>query len=156
MRKQVHFENEQKSTAVSKCQNWQNTNWFFLTKKPPQYQLIIRCWPLFLFSLNNNFFFVSVRLLLGLTKKCKVREEKDYDYKKLMKISDIPGIQVSNFNFNGMYCVRFTKYLIWFNLQPSGYLVRFPFYVLAPRDAHIVFSPVESPNWTRDNVYEIC
>ncbi|XP_031619784.1 uncharacterized protein LOC116338571 [Contarinia nasturtii] len=66
-----------------------------------------------------------------LTKKCKVREEKDYDYKKLMKISDIPGI------------------------QPSGYLVRLPFYVLAPRDAHIVFSPTEFPNWTRDNVYEI-
>lgn len=31
-----------------------------------------------------------------------------------------------------------------------------PFYVLAARDAHIVFSPVETPNWTRDNVYEIC
>lgn len=26
---------------------------------------------------------------------------------------------------------------------------------MASRDAHIVFSPTESPNWTRDNVYEI-
>lgn len=48
-----------------------------------------------------------------------------------MKISDYPGI------------------------QPKGFLVRLPFYVLAARDAHIVFSPTEQPNWTRDNVYEI-
>lgn len=68
---------------------------------------------------------------LGLVKKCKLREERNYDYKKLMKISDFAGI------------------------KPAGYLVRLPFYVLAPRDAHIVFASTESPNWTRDNVYEI-
>lgn len=68
----------------------------------------------------------------GLTKKCLLRQERKYDYKKLMKISDFPGI------------------------QPKGFLVRLPFYVLAPRDAHIVFSKTEEPNWTRDYVYEIC
>lgn len=41
-------------------------------------------------------------------------------------------------------------------LEPEGYLVKLPFYVLAARDAHIVFSPKERPNWTRDSVYEIC
>lgn len=73
-----------------------------------------------------------ILFVTGLTKQCQQRTEKNYDYKKLMKISDFPGI------------------------QPKGYLVRLPFYVLAPRDAHIVFSATESPNWTRDNVYEIC
>lgn len=48
-----------------------------------------------------------------------------------MKINDFPGI------------------------KPAGYKVRLPFYVLAPRDAHIIFAETESPNWTRDNVYEI-
>lgn len=67
-----------------------------------------------------------------MAKKCQVREERNYDYKKLMKISDFPGI------------------------QPKGFLVRLPFYALAARDAHIVFSPIEEPNWTRDYVYEIC
>lgn len=33
--------------------------------------------------------------------------------------------------------------------------MRLQFYVMASRDAHIVFSATESPNWTRDNVYEI-
>lgn len=66
----------------------------------------------------------------GLTKKCKLKEVKRYDY-DLMKISDFPG------------------------MQPIGYLVRLQMYVLAPRDAHIVFSPIEKPAWTRDSVYEI-
>lgn len=71
------------------------------------------------------------RFFVGLAKKCKHREEDNYSYGKLVKISDVPGI------------------------QPAGYLVRIPFYVLAPRDAHIVFSPTESPNWTSENVYEV-
>lgn len=41
-------------------------------------------------------------------------------------------------------------------IQPGGYLVKLPFFVMAARDAHIVFSPTENPSWTRDNVYEIC
>lgn len=67
---------------------------------------------------------------IGLAKKCKLKEVNRYDY-DLMKISDFPG------------------------MQPIGYLVRLPLYVLAPRDAHIVFSPMEKPVWTRDSVYEI-
>lgn len=63
-------------------------------------------------------------------KKCKVREERNYDYRKLMKINDFPGS------------------------QPAGYKVRLSFYVLAPRDAHIIFAETESPNWTRDSAYE--
>lgn len=47
-----------------------------------------------------------------------------------MKLSDVPGA------------------------QPDGYLVRFPFYVLAERDANIVFSETENPDWFVDNVYE--
>lgn len=84
---------------------------------------MIQNWNFIVFFFSDN--------KIGLVKKCKLREEKNYDYRKLMKISDFPGI------------------------QPAGYLVRLPFYVLASRDAHIVFSPNESPNWTRDNVYEI-
>lgn len=42
------------------------------------------------------------------------------------------------------------------SITPDGYLVKLPFFVIAARDAHIVFSPTERPNWTRDNVYEIC
>lgn len=99
--------------------------------------LVLHCLLGFLFvfesvhTAQNSLFRERAKKFCRLSKKCKVREEKNYDYKTLMKISDIPGI------------------------QPSGYLVRMPFYVLAPRDAHIVFSPTESPNWTRDNVYEI-
>lgn len=38
--------------------------------------------------------------------------------------------------------------------QPDGYLVRFPFYVVAERDAHIVFAETENPDWFVDDVYE--
>lgn len=48
----------------------------------------------------------------------------------MMKLSDVPGS------------------------QPDGYLVRFPFYVLAERDAHIVFTESENPDWFVDEVYE--
>lgn len=40
-------------------------------------------------------------------------------------------------------------------LQPESYLVRFPFYILAERDATIVFSETASPDWLVDNAYEI-
>lgn len=40
-------------------------------------------------------------------------------------------------------------------LQPNGFLVRFPFYVLAGRDAQIVFAEAENPDFFTDNVYEI-
>lgn len=38
--------------------------------------------------------------------------------------------------------------------QPDGYLVRFPFYALAERDAHIVFTETDNPDWFLDEVYE--
>lgn len=47
-----------------------------------------------------------------------------------MKLSDVPGS------------------------QPDGYLVRFPFYVVAERDAHIVFAGSENPDWFVEDVYE--
>lgn len=47
-----------------------------------------------------------------------------------MKLSDVPGT------------------------QPDGFLVRFPFYVIAERDAHIVFSQSQNPDWFVDDVYE--
>lgn len=68
----------------------------------------------------------------GLVQQCQLREERNYDYKKLTKIDDVPGI------------------------KPNGYLVKLPVYILSARDAHIVFAATESPNWTRDYVYEIC
>lgn len=40
-------------------------------------------------------------------------------------------------------------------VQPENYLVRFPFYILAERDANIVFSETQNPDWLVDSVYEI-
>lgn len=39
-------------------------------------------------------------------------------------------------------------------IQPEGYLIRLPFYVVGRKDAHILLSPVEHPE-TRADVYEI-
>lgn len=66
----------------------------------------------------------------GLWKQCKYYEEWDDNYRQMMKLSDVPSS------------------------QPEGYLVRFPFYALAERDAHIVFSETENPDWFADDVYE--
>lgn len=41
------------------------------------------------------------------------------------------------------------------NVQPEEYLVRIPFYAMGDREALIVLSPKENPNWDVDNVYEI-
>lgn len=84
---------------------------------------------------NLNFFFLLRSYIWcfvkkGLKKQCKQYEEWDDNYRQLMKLSDVPGA------------------------QPDGYLVRFPFYVLAERDANIVFSETENPDWFVDNVYE--
>lgn len=69
-------------------------------------------------------------ILLGLKKQCKEYEEWDDNYRQMMALSDIPGS------------------------QPDGFLVRFPFYVIAERDAHIVFSVSQNPDWFVDDVYE--
>lgn len=66
----------------------------------------------------------------GLKKQCKEYEEWDDNYRQMMKLSDVAGS------------------------QPDGFLVRFPFYVIAERDAHIVFSASENPDWFVDDVYE--
>lgn len=74
--------------------------------------------------------FFYVHTTQGLWKQCKHYEEWDDNYRQMMKLSDLPGS------------------------QPEGYLVRFPFYALAERDAHIVFSETENPDWIADDVYE--
>lgn len=63
-------------------------------------------------------------------KKCKKRTIADYEYGDVIKISDIPGI------------------------QPIGYVVRIPIYVLASRNAHIRFSEDYIVYLNRDDVYE--
>lgn len=63
-------------------------------------------------------------------KQCKQYEEYEDNYRQMMKLSDVPGS------------------------QPEGYLVRFPFYILAERDAHILFTETENPDWFVDDVYE--
>lgn len=67
-----------------------------------------------------------------MAKACsKLVEKTGYDYTKLEEISSVPGI------------------------QPPGYVLRFPLYVMSKQEAHIVFSPKENLNETRDNnVYE--
>lgn len=69
---------------------------------------------------------------LGLQKNCKTFEEWDEEYRTMIPLADVPGV------------------------QPENYLVRFPFYILAERDANIVFSETQEPDWLVDNVYEIC
>lgn len=76
--------------------------------------------------------FVAFSLSLGLQKNCKTFEEWDEEYRTMIPLADVPGV------------------------QPENYLVRFPFYILAERDANIVFSETQDPDWLVDNVYEIC
>lgn len=40
-------------------------------------------------------------------------------------------------------------------IQPEGYLLRLPFYVMGKNNAHIMLSPVERPDQANDDVYEI-
>lgn len=40
-------------------------------------------------------------------------------------------------------------------IQPEGYLVRLPFYIVGRRNAHILLSPDEHPNERKTDVYEI-
>lgn len=64
-------------------------------------------------------------------KQCQQYEEWDDEYEQMFELKSIKG------------------------LQPDGFLVRFPFYVLAGRDAQIVFAETENPDFFTDNVYEI-
>lgn len=82
-------------------------------------------------QLHGEYFFFTLSCLKGLNHMCMHYEEFDDDYRQLMKISDIP------------------------NSQPENYLVRFPFYILAERDAIIIFTESAEPDWLVDDVYEI-
>lgn len=77
------------------------------------------------------FIFSFLFVITGLKRQCQLYQEWEYDYNKFFNISDIPGI------------------------QPEGYLVRFPFYILADRDAHIIFTETDDPDWQADYAYEI-
>lgn len=67
----------------------------------------------------------------GMQKNCKKTEVESGQYETMIPLSDIP------------------------NVQPEGFLVRFPFYILAERDAKIVFSETENPDWLIEEVYEV-
>lgn len=81
-----------------------------------------RCGRRHFFCFISIFFFLFsfIWYTVGLTKKCKVREEKNYDYKKLMKISDVPGIQVRCHNliiFNfWLISFHFIVFLFFFSV----------------------------------------
>lgn len=42
------------------------------------------------------------------------------------------------------------------NSQPDGYIARFPVYAIGARDAHIILTQTNTPNWETDWAYEIC
>lgn len=65
-----------------------------------------------------------------LVTKCNFYSISDNDYKKFIKISDIR------------------------NSQPDGYIVRIVLYILGPRDAHVLLTTNDHPNYERDYVYE--
>lgn len=63
-------------------------------------------------------------------KQCKFHQESDDNYNKLININELS------------------------DAQPDGYLVRFPVYILGERDASVVFTETQDPDWFSDNVYE--
>lgn len=69
---------------------------------------------------------------IGIRKHCTRYEESDYEYRNLTKISNI----------------HYGK--------QEGYVVRLAFYALADRDAHIIFTTNDLPNFQTDFAYEIC
>lgn len=66
----------------------------------------------------------------GLNNQCVQYEESNDDYRQLMNLDDVSGS------------------------QPSGFILRFPFYVLGERDANVVFAETQYPDWFLDDVYE--
>lgn len=65
-----------------------------------------------------------------LVTKCNFYAISDNEYKKFVKLSDIR------------------------DSQPDGYIVRIVVYILGPRDAHILLTTNDHPNYERDYVYE--
>ncbi|KAJ6636134.1 hypothetical protein Bhyg_14721 [Pseudolycoriella hygida] len=53
---------------------------------------------------------------------------------------------------------EYTEYIPINNLTnvrtPSGYITRFPIFIIGGSNAHLVFSATESPNWSSDRGYE--
>lgn len=66
-----------------------------------------------------------------LSKRCKYYEALENEYKDFIRISDIEGI------------------------RPEGYIIRFPLFIQAEKDAHILLSP-RNVDDRADSVYEIC
>lgn len=66
-----------------------------------------------------------------LAKRCIHYEESENQYKKFFPIAEIEGI------------------------RPDGYIIKFPVFIHAERDAHILLSPHNRDDRS-DDVYEIC
>lgn len=73
-----------------------------------------------------------VSRLLALEKFCSKYDTWDYEYKHFQEISDINPL-----------------------LQPEGFWIRFPFYVVSKKNAHILLSLTKYPNELNDSMYEI-
>lgn len=92
---------------------------------------------LFLFSSSSHHHLRTFDLFfcspfpLGLQRNCLTYKVWDEENRELYPLADMPGV------------------------QPENYLVRFPFYILAERDATIIFSETKNPDWLVDNAYEI-
>lgn len=66
-----------------------------------------------------------------LVNKCKWYEAWENEYKQFHDLADIKDSQVDD------------------------YLVKLPLYVQGSRDAHILLSATDKPNWATDYAYEI-
>lgn len=74
---------------------------------------------------------IGIFVVLGLKRQCHEYQEWEYDYNKFFNLSAIAGP------------------------APEGYLVRFPFYILADRDANVIFTETDDPDWQADYAYEV-
>lgn len=78
-----------------------------------------------------DIYFNSYLHSLAMESLCNHYDTWDYNYVQFMKLSEMNP-----------------------QIQSEGYLLRFPFYVMGKKDAHILLSPVEHPASSAD-VYEI-
>lgn len=85
------------------------------------------------FVVGNQYILVFVRPTfhrIGLVSKCKYYTNPKYEYKDFVKLSDLPSS------------------------QPKGYQARIVFYAQGTRNAHVILSPTNKPDFKRDNMYE--
>lgn len=68
----------------------------------------------------------------GLQGRCKTYQARKHEYASFMKLEDIE------------------------DSRPSGYVVRMPFYALATRNAHIIFTQTSNvtADFSKEKVYE--